>query len=383
MADDTGLRRRGAGWEARVTYHDMSGKQRTLSATCRTKSEARAKRDEFRALRASGQNLGSGRESLKHYLGRWIDRREERGGLSPATLAGYRGSIDRYIVPHIGGLELRKITPEHVELWLDRLGDLKHYRTGDALSPQTRHNAFRVLHKALEDALRKREIASNPCHLVEPLRLKRGSVNSLSAQEVKTLLEALKTKGPDSLYIAALIAVSTGLRRGEVLALRWQDIDLERSEATISRQIIPVKGGTVERTPKSEASRAVIPLPAATVAALKARKTRQTERRLEAGSMWQDGGFIVDNGFGASISPSYLTHSFSKAAKAAGLSVTFHGLRHTFTSLHHGAGTPLKVLQELVRHSTPGLLLNRYAHTESGAHEAAAERLGNVLKEAL
>jgi integrase len=182
--------------------------------------------------------------------------------------------------------------------------------------------------------------------------------------------------------MASVLGATLGLRRGEVLALRWEDVDLERSEALIARAVIPAKGGAIVKEPKSEASRSVIPLPAFTVAELMAYSTRQNERRLAAGSMWRDSGLVIENGFGAPMSPSHLSRSFTKAAKTARVLITFHGLRHTFTSLHHDAGTPLKVLQELVRHSSPALLLSRYGHSMPGAHEAAADRLDTVLRKA-
>jgi len=380
MADDTGIRQRGDRWQSRVSYEDMAGKRHTLTATVATKTEARRKRDEFRAIRDSGQNIGSGKGTLATYLETWLTRREERGGLSPITAEGYRRNVERYVVPNIGGVELRKLTPEHVELLLDALGKTPHYRTGRPLSAQTQQHAFRVLHKALEDALRQGRIASNPCHLVTGPKVERHELSTLTAAQVGTLLASIKQNEPDWLYVASLLGVTTGLRRGEVLALQWDDVDLKKAEALIVRSIIPAKGGAVEKAPKSEASRSVVPLPAFTVAELDAYRKRQIERRLEAGSMWHDSKLIIENGIGGAVSPGHLSKSFTKAAKTVKAPTTFHGLRHTFTSLHHDAGTPLKVLQELVRHSSPALLLSRYGHTMPGAHEAAADRLDTVLK---
>ncbi|MEI7814721.1 MAG: tyrosine-type recombinase/integrase [Coriobacteriia bacterium] len=382
MADDTGIRQRGDRWQVRVCYEDMAGKRHTLTDTCATKTGARRKRDEFRAVRDSGQNIGTGRETLKAYLETWLTRREERGGLSPITCESYRRNVERYIVPNIGGVELRKLTAEHVELLLDALGKTPHYRTGEPLSAQTQQHAFRVLHKALEDALRQGRIASNPCHLVSGPKVERHELATLTAKQVATLLASLKASEPDWLYMAAVLGVTTGLRRGEVLALRWAEVDLKAAEALIVRSTIPAKGGAITKEPKSEASRSVVPLAAFAVAELKAYSTRQKERRLEAGSMWQDSGLVIDNGLGAPVSPGHLSKSFTEAAKTAKTPATFHGLRHTFTSLHHDAGTPLKVLQELVRHSSPALLLSRYGHTLPGAHEAAADRLDAVLRKA-
>jgi len=382
MADDTGIRQRGDRWQARVSYEDMAGKRQTLTDTCATKSGARRKRDEFRAIRDSGQNIGTGKESLKDYLETWLTRREERAGLSPLTEQTYRRNVERYIVPSIGGVELRKVTPEHVELLLDAMGTTPHHRTGTPLSAQTQQHAFRVLHKALEDALRQGRIASNPCHLVSGPKVERHELETLTAEQVGKLLAAIKATDSDWLYIAALLGATLGLRRGEVLALRWEDVNLETAEALIMRSSIPAKGGAITKAPKSEASRSVVPLPAFTVAELKAYSTRQKERRLEAGSMWQDNGLVIENGLGAPVSPGHLSRSFTVEAKKAKAPITFHGLRHTFTSLHHDAGTPLKVLQELVRHASPALLLSRYGHSMPGAHEAAAGRLDAVLKKA-
>jgi len=382
MADDTGIRQRGDRWQVRVCYEDMAGKRQALTASCATKTEARRRRDEFRAIRGSGQNIGTGKESLASYLETWLTRREKRAGLSPITTEGYRRNVERYIIPNIGGVELRKLKPEHVELLLDALGHTPHFRTCEPLSAQTQQHAFRVLHKALENALRQGRIASNPCHLVSGPRVERHELTTLTAEQVGTLLASIKVSGPDSLYMAALLGVTTGLRRGEVLALRWADVDLVAAEALIVRSVIPAKGGQVEKAPKSEASRCVVPLPAFTVTELAAYADRQDARKIEAGSMWQDTGLVIENGFGFSISPGHLSRSFTKAATEAKTPTTFHGLRHTFTSLHHDAGTPLKVLQELVRHSSPALLLSRYGHSMPGAHEAAADRLDEVLKRA-
>jgi integrase len=382
MADDTGIRQRGDRWQVRVCYEDMAGKRHTLTDTCATKTGARRKRDEFRAVRDSGQNIGTGKETLKAYLETWLTRREERAGLSPLTTEGYRRNVERYIVPNIGGVELRKLTPEHVELLLDALGSTPNKRTGKPLSAQTQQHAFRVLHKALEDALRQGRIASNPCHLVSGPKVERHELATLTAEQVGKLLASIKASGSDYLYMASVLGSTLGLRRGEVLALRWEDVDLEAAEALIVHSSIPAKGGAVVKAPKSEASRSVVPLPAFTVTELKAYGTRQKARRLEAGSMWQDSGLVIENGFGFSISPGHLSRSFTKEAKAAKMPITFHGLRHTFTSLHHDAGTPLKVLQELVRHASPALLLSRYGHSMPGAHEVAAERLDKALREA-
>lgn len=389
MADDTGIRQRDNGrWQVRVSYEDMTSKRHTLTASCATKTQARRKRDELRAIRDSGQQIGTGSDTLKAYLEVWLDRREQRGSrngrpLSPLTLEGYRRNVERYIVPAIGGVALRRLRAEHVERFLDTLAQTPNARTGEPLSAQTQQHAFRVLHKALEDALRQGRIGANPCHVVDSPQPERREMSSLTAAEVGRLLKALKASGPDWLHMAARLAVTTGLRRGEVLALTWADVDLEHGLANITRSRVPVKGGAVLKAPKSDTSRAVVTLPASTVAGLKAYRTRQKARRLEAGSMWQGEDVVIDNGIGASVSPSHLSRTFSKEAKASGLEVTFHGLRHTYASLLHAAGTSLKDLQELLRHSSPDLVMRRYTHSQPGAHEAAAERLDKVLRKAL
>lgn len=383
MADDTGLRQRGERWQARVSYVDMSGKRRTLTETCATKTEARSKRDKMRSLRDSGQNIGTGKESLAEYLEKWLTRREKRGGLSPLTTEAYRRYVERHIVPIIGGVELRRLNAEHVERFLDALGETPHHRTGEPISAQTQLHAFRVLHKALEDAMRQGLIAANPCHLVDAPSVERHEEAALSAAQVKTLVDAMDDKGPDWLYMATVLGVTTGLRRGEVLALTWANVDIDQGVAQIERSRIPAKGGAKVRDPKTKASQSVIRLPHGTITALKAYKARQSARRLEAGSMWKDEGLVICNDFGAAVSPSHLSRKFTEVATGAGLDVHFHSLRHTFASLHHDAGAPLKELQELMRHASPDLVMRRYAHTQPGSQESAAARLDEVLKDAL
>ncbi|MDZ4178032.1 MAG: tyrosine-type recombinase/integrase [Coriobacteriia bacterium] len=389
MADDTGLRQRDNGtWQVRVVYRDMSGRVRELTATAPTKTEARRTRDALREQRNNGQALGTGRESLEAYLTTWLERREKRGGrdgkpLSPLTLEAYRRNIEHYIVPIIGGVQLQKLRAEHIERFLDQIAHRKNTRTGEPLSGQTQQHAFRVLHKALEDAFKQERIIVNPCRLVDGPRPERHEAAVLGASDVAKLLTSLRTEGPDWLYMAALLAVTTGLRRGEVLALMWSDVDLEGGHANIVQERVAAAGGAILKPPKSAASMSDVALPAYTVAELRSYAVRQKARRLASGELWQGENVVIDNGIGASVSPSHLSRCFTKAAKAAGLEVTFHGLRHTFASLHHAAGTPLKVMQGALRHASPDLVVQRYTHSLPGADAEAAERLDAMLREAL
>jgi len=379
-----GIRERDNGtYQVRVSYTDPAGKVRTVSATCATITEARRKQRELKASADRGQLVGTSRQTMKMWLAAWLVECEQRD-LAPYTLKGYRGIVDRYLTPTIGNVELGTLSSEHIRLLMGELKVRPHRHSGEPLSDRTRMHVYRVLHTALEAAVDAELIQTNPARnkRAKAGKVKTAQMHTLTAADVGRLLAAARRTGPDQLYIVALLGVNLGLRRGELLALRWSDVDLKTRRVRVERAIVATAGGLIFREPKTELSRRTLTLPADAGRELKAYRARQAARRLEAGSLWEDSGLIVDNGLGRPWHPDTVTSAFSAIARSLELPVTLHGLRHTFASLLLANGESVPAVAAMLGHSTPMLTLNVYAHAMPDANRQAADRLNGVLKAA-
>ncbi len=379
-----GIRERDSGgFQVRVSYTDPAGKVRTVTATCPTITDARKKQRELKARADRGQLVGTSRQTVKTWLAAWIVDCEERD-LAPYTLKGYRGVIDRYIVPIIGNVELGALNAEHVRLLMRDLKKRKHHRTGEPLSDRTRQHVYRVLHTALEAAVDAELIPANPARKkrAKAGKVKAATMHTLTAAQLGQLLEKTRETGPDQLYAVVLLGATLGLRRGELLALRWSDVDPKTRSVRVERAVVSTGHALIFREPKTEKSRRTLTMPSSTARELKAYMVRQKARRLEAGPLWHDEDLIVDNGFGRPWNPDTVSGAFTAVARELELPITLHGLRHTFASLLLAAGESVPTVAAMLGHSTPMLTLNVYAHAMPDANRLAADRFDVLMKAA-
>ena len=234
----------------------------------------------------------------------------------------HRQLVERQIAPRLGQIPVRQLTPTHIEAFeaeLQRDGHVKGRKAGQGLAAQTVLHVHRTLSQALAHAVKAGVLFKNPAEQVRPPRPPRREIAILSKAEVATLLHAA---GP--LYLPVLVAVTTGMRRGELLGLRWSDIDLKAARLTVNQSLERLKGKTTFKSPKTQSSRRTITLPALTVEALKEHRSRQG--RIGAGELvFSHGGIPWD--------PDSLTKAFDRLIEATGVRrITFHGLRHTHIS---------------------------------------------------
>jgi integrase len=361
-----------------VRFDDAAGKERTLTATCRTRKDADAKRRELVARKESGVALGTGKQTLEEYAAGWVASCRA-AGLSPLTVQHYEDHFRRYITPLIGNVPLERLRPAHVQLVLTSLSERKHHRTGEPLSARTRLHVFRVLHNALERAADLDLIAGNPAERVKAPSVKRERVAALSVEDITALLQACSVES-DALGIAARLAVTCGMRRGELCGLRWSDVDLEAGVLSVQQTVVPAKGGLVVKPPKSDDSLRTIPLPARTVSELKAYKSRQVARRLALGPVWTDRDLVIDNGLGGYYYPDGLSQAFTVVARKLKIPATMHTMRHQYASLLVASGENVKVVQYLLGHSSAQLTMDTYSHLLPGAHMGAAAKINAALE---
>jgi len=245
------------------------------------------------------------------------------------------------------------------------------------LSSRTVRYTHAVIYSALKQALKEQLIARNVAEAVVLPAQQKKEIRPLTTEEVHRLLSAAKD---DRLYPAFLLELGSGLRRGELLGLRWQDVDLKAGVITVRQSLIRTRAGLVFQEPKTERSKRNLPLPPAVVRELKAHRARQAEEKLLLGPDYEDRGLVFCLENGKPLDPRNFTRHFELLLKKAGLPhVRFHDLRHTHATQLLGLGVHAKIVQERLGHTTISTTLDTYSHAVPGLQEEAARKLDALL----
>lgn len=343
-----------------------------------TCEEAQEKLRKLLYERDRGLLADPGKQTLGEFLASWL-RDVAKPSVRQRTYRNYAGVVNTHISPVLGGIRLVKLSPQHLQ---------RFYREKQEQGlTRTVRLCHAVLHRALGQATKWGLIARNVADLVDAPRVPKREFTPLSPEEAQRLLAAAEGDRFHALYV---LAVTCGLRQGELLGLKWEDVDLERGTLQVKRQLQWVKaeeerkGGRkrpepkwVLTEPKSAKSRRVVSLPAVAVAALKKHKAAQAEERLRMGEVWQDLGFVFCTSIGTPESPSNLRkRSFVPLLEKAGLpKVRFHDLRHTCATVLLAQGVHPKVVQEQLGHSQISLTLDTYSHVLPALQREAAAKM--------
>lgn len=374
MAKSTARRSKGEGaiWKAAdgrirgslVLPHPDGVRTVRRFVSARTRAEVSRKLEALRQQAAAG---GPTAESLGAYLQRWLVAVKPH--LRPATWGSYAQHVRDYWTPGLGAIALTRLAPSHVEGVMARLLE-------SGRSPATVQRARATLRRALHDAQRDGLVNRNAAALARPPRVERREMRALTPDEVRRLLQATA-----DLPIVAL-AVTTGLRLGELLGLRWSDIDLDARTLVVRRALARThSGGYALAEPKTARSRRTVVLGAVALEALRRRRVQQAADRLAAGSAWQDtDGAVFTDALGRLLDPREVSRSFRRLADRLGLPVRFHDLRHTAASLMLAGGVPLKVVSDVLGHSSIAITADVYAHVAPDARREAAEALDRALR---
>jgi integrase len=286
----------------------------------------------------------------------------------------YRQHVKLYLAPLLGHHRLSKLAPQHVRAFLKR-------KLEDGLSPRTVQLSLVILRRSLGQAVKDGLTGRNVAKLVDGPRVRHFEGQTLSPEDARALLDAAKGERFEALYTAAL---AVGLRMGEALGLRWQDVNLDRRSLTVNRILERIgrgHGSTLQLVePKTSRSRRTVNLSEAAVRALRAHKVRQLEERLAAGLRWQDSGLVFPNSLGKPLDPHELHNGFKALLTKAGLpNIRFHDLRHSAASLMLAQGIPLRSIQDILGHSSIALTANLYAHVGEQLRREAADAMDAVL----
>ena len=336
-----------------------------------TEKEARTLQRQLVRDLESGRDPNAKNPKVADWVRTVIDGKQK---IATSTKNRYESSLKYQIEPHrIGRMRLTQLTHELIEAWVRDLKVQPHQRNPDRmLDPYTIRNAFAVLRLALNVAVDRDLLAKNPCRGVELPRPDDDEIQPLTPPQVEVLLRLLDTYVPDNASgqrsphrNAALyhVALRCGLRQGELLGLRWIDINLERRTLTVAGQL---KDGERTRT-KTKRSTRTIPISADTVAALRWHKTNQTEERAIAQKGWNAADLVFCSDTGAPLDKSNANQQLTRFLKLAELPrIRFHDMRHTYAALSIAAGTDIYTLSRRMGHSSISVTADRYGHLYEG-----------------
>jgi integrase len=353
---------------ARYTVQTATGpKRKTVYG--KTRAEAAEKLTKAMADRDGGLIFEGENRTLSAFLDSWLNG-PAKGSVKPSTFESYERMIRNHIEPALGHRKLKALAPDHVQYFYQSKLDA-------GLAPGTVRLMHGILHQALEQAVRWGTVPRNVCKATTPPRPNSEEIKPLDAEQAKRILEAASGDRFEALYV---LAVTAGLRIGELLGLKWEDLDIDAGTLRVRRTRSQARTGPAFTTPKNGRGRS-IRLTQRAAEALKAHKAAQNAERLKAGSLWQDNGLVFCTHAGKPLDFRNLaTTSFKPLLKKAGLpDIRFHDLRHTCATLLLSRGHHPKLVQELLGHASVAMTLDRYRHVLPGMGDQTAAAMEAAL----
>src|SRR5215217_1390360 len=373
-------RRRGNG-EGSITRHKQSGlymarytvqtasgpKRKALYG--KTRSEVAATLSKALADRAGGLTYDVGKQTVEEYLARWLSN-SVRDTVRQRTYERYESIIRVHLAPAIGTVKLKALTPDHVR-------GLYREKLDGGLAAGTVLHIHRTLSKALKQAVMDGLIPRNVAGPVKPPRPRREEIRPLNREQVRALFEVARDDRLEALYV---LAVTAGLRRGELQGLKWEDLDLDAGTLQVRRTLSEPRGGYIFEAPKSGKGRN-IRLTQRARPALREHRKRQLEERMERGALWQEKGLVFPSSVGTPLSGGNLNRAFKAVLKRAELpeKTRFHDLRHTCATLLLKQGVNIKFVQDLLGHADASLTINVYSHVLPDMGDIAAGAMDDAL----
>lgn len=374
------IRKRGTTYTALWHLNDpATGKRRQHSkGGFRTKGDAQDHLNRVLGKVADGGWRPDKPLTVKELLDEhWLPAQEARA-LRPATLAQYRHVADAWIKPRVGAVKVNALTPAHVSSMVESLRKDKSSGGRKGLSARSAQLATGLLKSACSWALENGLIGRNPLAGVRRPSARSKAMAAWSVEEARAFLLATQE---DRLTHVWALALTRGLRRGELCGLKWSAVDLESGTLAVTSTRVVVDGKAIESEPKTAAGVRPVPLDPSLVTLLRRARTQQAAERLAAGPVYNDGGLVAVDEIGIPYHPDVVSDRFERLITANKLRrIRLHDCRHTAASLMLASGVPVKVVSELLGHSSPTITLSIYAHTLPGmAQEAGAALSASLL----
>jgi integrase len=378
---------------AYVLTVDGARKRKTVYGD--TWEEAHEKLVELKSKSQRGIPVPNRAWNVGDYLRYWLQVYVSE--LKPKTAEGYESAVRLHLIPDLGRKRLDRLQVQHVKTFLNgfkvkclccasgadkrRKVDRRCCSAGRCCQrrPSVRQVQYvhAVLRNALQHAMREELVSRNVAMLVKVKTPRYKTGKGLLLDEVKALLRAVRDH---RLYALYLVAATMGLRRGELLGLRWSDVNLDKGTVEVAKTVQRTGGRLLIQDAKTESSESVIPLPEMTRKALQEHRDRQDKERIDAGDVWQDHDLVFPSEVGTPIEPRNLSRHFATLRAKAGLeAVRLHDLRHTVVSVLMDLGVPPHTVQAIARHSDVKITLQVYAHTNLTAMREALNKLDEWL----
>lgn len=352
-------------WMGRATV--SPGVRRTVYGDTKADAQRLMRQASLRAER--GEPQPDHRVTVETFLSEWLETTARRTVRS-STFVSYDHYVRRHLVPELGRIRLARLTLEDVDKFLAK-------KTAEGLSPRTCQYMRSILRSALGWAVKRGRLARNAAALSDPPRVERRPLTPLTPEEAQRLVTAAPGHRLGALFVLAL---DTGARQGELLGLRWADVDLKACVVRIVRTKHHLNGVTTFDEPKSATSRRTVAFTSTTGRMFRRHRARQLKEKLRAGSKWQSNDLVFTTSTGLPLHASTVTHQFQAFLSGLGIrQQRFHDLRHASTSFLLAQGVPIKVIAERLGHSQISLTLSTYAHLSQELQGEAVARMNSVL----
>ncbi|MFG2299986.1 tyrosine-type recombinase/integrase [Actinacidiphila glaucinigra] len=362
-------KRKDGRYQAAVYVLQPDGTRARKFAYGKTWAECDIKRRDLLAKVESGIPVPTRSARLGEWLPYWLENvikpRRKR-----TTFAKYEVHVRLYLVPLLGSKKLEALSVADVRRFLVRLEQ--------QTTAATAKESHKVLRSALSAACREELIARNVVSIVEPPQVEQRDLSPWSLDETLDFLAAART---DPLYAAFVLAIALGFRRGEIIGLRWQDVDLEQRVIRVRKQRQRVHGEVYDDDPKGRRRKQSLPLPAMCVAPLRWQRMRQAAMRERAGEQWTESDYVFTTRTGRPVEPRNLYRSFTRVAGSAGLRVIrLHDARHGCATLLTAAGVAPRVVMEILGHSQIAVTMNVYTHVVQDTQREAVSHMDRLLR---
>ena len=319
----------------------------------------------------TGMFMKPGKMTLADYLKQWL-LDYCWANLAPRTAEGYESIVHCHLIPSLGQIPLTQLKPEHLQhIYSEKLAA--------GLSHRTVRYIHVTLHKALQDAVRLGIIVRNPADAVKPPKVQRQEIRTMSESDIHIFLEFAKFT---FYYALFFMAIFTGMRRSELLALRWSDVDLILCQLSVTRALHQLQDGSrIFRQPKTAKGRRLISLSPSTTTLLREYREQQEEMRQALGSTLTEDDLVFCHADGKPLLPNSVSHAWTKLASHTGLKgIRLHDARHTHASLMLKQGIHPKIVQERLGHASIQITLDTYSHVTPGLQQAAANRFDDIVQ---
>lgn len=362
----------------------LTGKRKRIETTFKgTYDEAKTELRRLLRTIDTNEHVEPTKIKVKEFLTEWLET--IRSQVSPKTHERYADLVNHFLIPALGSCILIKLTPSNIQLAYNKWETTgRRDKKSGGLAPRTRLHIHRVFKAALKHATRLRIISNNPADSVMPPRARKTIVTTLTIEQSAVLLERLQVIHP-RMYWPVLLALTTGMRRGEIVALRWKNIDLDRKTIRVVESIEQVKQNIRFKAPKTERTRAIM-LPDYAVEKLRAWKESQTKELAALGIVATENTFVCGRSWdGGVVKPDSLTAEFRVAIRDIPNFpiVRFHDLRHSHATQLLEQGIHPKIAQERLGHSTITTTLDLYPHVVDTMQNDAVSKLDSVFRSAI